>query len=73
MDRATFQASDESEAIDPSAETVINGAPFDAHKTAPIRAQTPIDQPREGISEEIKRRQIALTVRYVALTRGAMR
>jgi len=73
MDRATFQAPDEAEPIDPSDETVINGAPFDAHKTAPLRVPAPIDQPREGISEEIKRRQIALTVRYVALARGAMR
>jgi hypothetical protein len=71
MDRATLQALDEP--IDPSAETVINGVPFDAHKAAQIRAQAPIDQPQEGISEEIKQRQIALAVRYVTLARGAMR
>jgi len=73
MDRGTFQTPHETEPTDPSDETVINGAPFDAHKAAQVRAQTPIDQPHEGISEEIKQRQIALTVRYVTLARSAMR
>jgi hypothetical protein len=56
-----------------SDETAINGVPYDAHKAIPIRAEKPA-APRDGpdaqIAEEIKRRQIALAVSYVAKVRA---
>ena len=68
MDRIASQTAYDAEPIDPTAETIINGAPYIARPTALAD-----DQPQSGLSEEIKRRQIALAVRYVEITRGAMR
>ena len=73
MDRIDiFQASGEAERADPSEETVINGAPYDAHQAIRSGAEnpaTPIDRPHVQIPEEIKRRQISLALRYVAALR----
>jgi hypothetical protein len=53
MDRIdTFQAADASEPIDPAAETVINGAPYDAQKA--------LQDVPERAAEEIKRRLTAV-------------
>jgi hypothetical protein len=50
-------------------ETVINGAPYNAHKAIGSGAENPIAHPDPRIAEEIKRRQIALITRYVATVR----
>jgi hypothetical protein len=69
MDRIdTFRASGEAERADPSDETVINGAPYDAHQAIRSGAENPaapVDRPDAQIAEEIKRRQISLAVRYL--------
>ena len=74
MDRIdTFRASAEAERADPSDETVINGAPYDAHQAIRSGAENlaaPVDRPHPQIEEEIKRRQISLAVRYVAALRA---
>ena len=69
----TFWASGEAEPADPRDDTVINGAPYDAHKA--IRSDAgkvavPVDRQNAQIAEEIKRRQISLAVRYVAAVRA---
>jgi hypothetical protein len=67
-----FGASGEAESGDPVDETVINGAPYVAHKAVRSSPQSPAalgDRPDAHIAEEIKRRQIALVVRYVATVR----
>ena len=61
------------EPADPWDDTVINGAPYDAHKA--IRSDAgkpaaPVDHQNAQIAEEIKRRQISLAVRYVAAVRA---
>jgi hypothetical protein len=69
----TFRASGAAEPADPADETVINGAPYDAHIAIGSGAEnpaTPIDAPDARIAEEIKRRQIALALRYVAAVRA---
>jgi hypothetical protein len=67
-----FRTSGKAKPADPWDETVIKGAPYDAGKG--IRSpETPAalsDHPEADIAEEIKRRQIALAVRYVAAVRG---
>lgn len=74
MDRIdTLRASGATEPIDPTAETVINGAPYRAHGAPPAQLDRPVDQSRGGLSEEIKRRQIALAVRYVTVLGSATR
>jgi hypothetical protein len=68
----TLQASGEAQRADPSDETVINGAPYDAHPAIRRGAEnpaTPVDRPHVQISEEIKRRQISLALRYVEALR----
>jgi hypothetical protein len=67
-----FRTSGEPQAADPSDETVINGAPYDAHKeirSSPENLAAAVDRP-EAIAEEIKRQQIAAVVRYVAAVRA---
>jgi hypothetical protein len=69
----TFGASGEAERPDPSDETVINGAPYYAHEAIRSGAENPaatVDRPDAQISEEIKRRQVSLAVRYVAALRA---
>ena len=69
----TFGASGEAERADPSDETVINGAPYDgdqAIRSAAENPAAPVDRPHAQIAEEIKRRQVSLTVRYVAALRA---
>jgi hypothetical protein len=73
MDRVASQAGYEVEPVDPSAETIINGVPYDARRAPPAEAQIRSDQPDGGLSDEIKRRQVALAVRYVAIARSALR
>jgi len=72
MDRiGTFRASGEAERA-ASDETVINGA-YDAHQAIRSGAENPaasVDRPDAPIAEEIKRRQVSLTVRYVAALRA---
>ena len=67
-----FRAWGEAERAEPSDETVINGA-YDAHQANRSGAENPaplVDRPDPQIAEEIKRRQIALAVRYVAALRA---
>jgi hypothetical protein len=69
----TFRASSEAEPADLSDETVINGAPYDAHKAIRSGAETPatpVDAPDPRNVEAIRRRQISLAVRYVAAVRA---
>ena len=69
----TFWASGEAERPDPSDETVINGAPYDGDQAIRSGAENPaasVDRPDAPIAEEIKRRQVSLTVRYVAALRA---
>ena len=66
-----FLASGEGDPVDPD-ETVINGAPYDAHKairSSPATTAAPGDRQDAPIAEEIKQRQMALAVRYVAAVR----
>jgi hypothetical protein len=69
----TFRASGEAERADPSDETVINGAPYDAHQAIRSGAENPaasVDRPDAHMAEEIKRRQVSLAVRYVSALRS---
>jgi len=68
-----FGASGEAEPGDPVDETVINGAPYYAHKAVRSSPQSPAapgDRSDAHIAEEIKRRQISLVARYVAAVRA---
>ena len=68
-----FGASGEAEQADPWDETVISGAPYDAHKAIRSTPKTPAasgDGPGVHVAEEIKRRQLSLAVRYVAAVRA---
>ena len=68
----TFRASGEAERA-ASDETVINGAPYDADQAIRSGAENPaasVNRPDAPISEEIKRRQVSLAVRYVAALRA---
>jgi hypothetical protein len=67
----TFRASGEAERA-ASHETVINGA-YDARQAIRSSAENlaaSADRPDAPIAEEIKRRQVSLTVRYVAALRA---
>ena len=69
----TFGASGEAERADPSDETVINGASYDGDQAIRSGAENPaapVDRPDAQIAKEIKRRQVSLTVRYVAALRA---
>src|ERR1700674_1070800 len=55
-----FRAWGEAERAEPSDETVINGAPYDADKAIRSGAEHPtplVDRPDPQIAEEIRRRQ----------------
>jgi hypothetical protein len=68
-----FRASGEAERADPSDETVINGAAYNADKairSGAKTAATPVGAPDARVAEEIKRRQISLALRYVAAVRA---
>jgi hypothetical protein len=74
MDRIDrFRSSGEAERADPSDETVINGALYDAHQAIRSGVENraaPAERPHPQIEEEIKRRQVSLAVRYVAALRA---
>ena len=74
MDRiGALRASDQVRRADPSDETVINGAPYDAPKeirNSPRYPAAPGDPSDAGIAEEIKQRQVSALVRYVAAFRA---
>jgi hypothetical protein len=68
-----LRASGEVKPADPWDETVINGAPYNAHKAVrsnPENSAAPDGRPGAQITEEIKRRQTSLAVRYVAAVRA---
>jgi hypothetical protein len=68
-----FRASGRPELADAWNETIINGAPYDAHKairSSPESPGAPGDGPDADTLEEIKRRQVSLAVRYVAAVRA---
>ena len=68
-----FRASGKRELTDPWNETIINGAPYNAHKairSSPESPAAPGERPDAHIAEEIKRRQLSLVVRYVAAVRA---
>jgi hypothetical protein len=56
--------------VDPRNESASNGAPYDARRSGPEHSAAPGDRPDAEIADEIKRRQIALAVRYVAMVRA---
>ena len=72
MDRIdTLRASGKGKRVEPLDD--INGAPYDAHEAIRSGAETPaapVDRRDAQISEEIKRRQVSLAVRYVAALRA---
>jgi len=57
---------------DPSEDTVIHNVPYVANRLVPVERDAPIDQSGGRLAEDVKRRQIALTVRYVAVMRSAL-
>ena len=68
-----FRAWGEAERAEPSDETVINGAPYDADKAIRSGAENtaaPVNRLDAQIAEEIRRRQVSLAVRYVAALRA---
>jgi len=68
-----FRASGRAEPADPTDETVINGAPYDAQKeirNSPRYPAAPADPSDAGIAEEIKQRQVSALVPYVAAFRA---
>ena len=68
-----FRASGRAEPADPTDETVINGAPYDAQKeirNSPRYPAAPGDPSDAGIAEEIRQRQVSALVRYVAAFRA---
>jgi len=68
-----FRVAREAEPVDPRDEIVSNGAPHDAHKGRrgdPENPAAPGDGLDAHIADEIKRRQVALAVRYVAMVRA---
>jgi hypothetical protein len=67
-----YRGSGAAEPADPTDETVINGAPYDARKEIRRSLQNPAalgDRP-EAVAEEIKRQQLSAVVRYVAAMRA---
>ena len=74
MDRInTFRASGEAERADPSDETVISDAPYDAHEVIRSGVENraaSFDRPDPQIAEEIKRQQVSRAVQYVAALRA---
>jgi hypothetical protein len=67
-----YRGSGKAEPADPTDETVINGAPYDAQKGLPGGPQNAAahgDRP-EAVAEEIKRKQLSAVVRYVAAVRA---
>jgi hypothetical protein len=73
MNIDTLRAPGHAEPIDPTAETVINGAPYVMHKSPGAGTESSIDQAHGVLSDEVKRRQIALAVRYVTVLGSATR
>ena len=68
-----FRVSGEAEPPHPRDETVINGAPYDAHKAIRSGPESPTnfgDRPDAHIAEEIKRRQLSIAAHYVAAVRA---
>jgi hypothetical protein len=67
-----FRSSGEAERADPSDETVINGAPYDAQRAIRSNSHDPTasGDRSEAIAEEIRRRQISAVVRYVSALRA---
>jgi hypothetical protein len=69
----SFRSSGAGEPADPWNETIIDGAPYDAHQAIRRVAVNPaarVDRPDAPIAEEIKRQQMSLAVRYVAALRA---
>jgi len=66
-----FSPSDAVAAADAGDVTIINGAPYDGGGSRSV-AETPAlpDRPDPRLSEEIKRRQVALLLRYVVAIRA---
>ena len=62
---SSFRAPWAAKPADPWDETDINGVPYDARKAIRRGAEVPVVHPDAEISEEVKRRQIALVGRYL--------
>jgi hypothetical protein len=60
-----FQAPGKAKPADPWDETVINSVRYDAGKATRRGAEVPVVHPDAEISEEVKRRQVALIGRYL--------
>lgn len=74
MDRVdAFREPDQADGTDPSDQTVINGAPYAAHKAnqgGAEEAAAHLERQERQAAEEIKRRQLALMARYVSAVRA---
>lgn len=57
----------------PVDETVINVAPYDASSRFRLMPGALIDAPARQLSEEVRRRQLALATRYVTVLRATGR
>jgi len=68
-----FRVALEADPVAPPSESVSNDAPYVAYQGRrgdPENPAAPGDGPDAHVAEEIKRRQIALAVRYVAMVRA---
>ena len=66
-----FSPSDAVAAPDAGDATIINGAPYDGGGSrSVVEAPALPDRPDPRLSEEIKRRQVALLLRYVVAIRA---
>ena len=68
-----FRVAREAEPVDIPNESVSNDTPHDAHEARRSDPENPAargDGPDAHVADEIKRRQIALAVRYVAMVRA---
>lgn len=56
----------------PSEDTVVNNAPYVPHRPVQAERDAPVDRSDGRLADEVKQRQIALAVRYVAVIRSAI-
>ena len=64
MDRVLLQPSDSLDPVDPTAETVINGTPYDASK--PERVGREPGQPQDAAASAIKGRLVTAATLYLS-------
>lgn len=65
----TLRASGAADRTDPADATVINVAPYDPSSRTRLVPEALIDAPARPLTEEVRRRQLALAARYVTVLR----